>query len=136
VPFTLRSGKALESDSAEIAIHFRPLPHYLLDHWPGVAPNVLRLGLTEPYVRLATTLNGPDRTAESREFEVQSAGSHRTPYANLIREMLRSDPMLFIRGDEAEEAWRIIDPVMATWSSGAVPMQEYAAGGAPPGPAV
>ena len=26
--------------------------------------------------------------------------------------MLRSDPMLFIRGDEAEEAWRIIDPVM------------------------
>ena len=26
VPFTLRSGKALEADSAEIAIHFRPLP--------------------------------------------------------------------------------------------------------------
>jgi hypothetical protein len=26
VPFTLRSGKALAADSAEIAIHFRPLP--------------------------------------------------------------------------------------------------------------
>ena len=26
VPFTLRSGKALEADSAEIAIHFRPCP--------------------------------------------------------------------------------------------------------------
>ena len=26
VPFTLRSGKALPADSAEIAIHFRPLP--------------------------------------------------------------------------------------------------------------
>jgi glucose-6-phosphate 1-dehydrogenase len=135
VPFTLRSGKALEADSAEIAIHFRPLPRYLLDHWPGVAPNVLRLGLTEPYVRLATTLNGPERTADTRVLEVQSAGAQHTPYANLIREMLRSDPMLFIRGDEAEEAWRIIDPVMAAWSSGAVPMQEYPAGGAPPGPA-
>ena len=36
--------------------------------------------------------------------------------------------MLFIRGDEAEEAWRIIDPVMAAWAAGDVPMQEYAAG--------
>ena len=40
--------------------------------------------------------------------------------------------MLFIRGDEAEEAWRIIDPVMAAWAVGKVPMQEYAAGTAPP----
>ena len=33
--------------------------------------------------------------------------------------------MLFIRGDEAENAWRIIDPVMNAWSAGEVPMQEY-----------
>jgi glucose-6-phosphate 1-dehydrogenase len=43
--------------------------------------------------------------------------------------------MLFIGGDEAEEAWRIIDPVMNAWSRGDVPIQEYPAGGAPPGPA-
>jgi glucose-6-phosphate 1-dehydrogenase len=135
VPFTLRSGKALAADSAEIAIHFRPLPRFMLDRVPGVEPNVLRLGLTEPYVRLATTLNGPDRTAENRELEVQSTASKRTPYANLILEMLKRDPMLFIRGDEAEEAWRIIDPVMNAWSAGHVPMQDYAAGGPPPGPA-
>jgi glucose-6-phosphate 1-dehydrogenase len=49
--------------------------------------------------------------------------------------MLKRDPMLFIRGDEAEEAWRIIDPVMNAWSAGHVPMQDYAAGGPPPGPA-
>jgi glucose-6-phosphate 1-dehydrogenase len=134
VPFTLRSGKALAADSAEIAIHFRPLPRYLLEHWPGVEPNVLRLGLTEPYVRLATTLNGPDRTAESRELEARSSEPRFTAYANLILETLKSDPMLFIRGDEAEESWRIIDPVMTAWAAGDVPMQEYAAGGTPPGP--
>ena len=132
----MRSGKALEVDSAEIAIHFRPLPRYLLDRWPGVEPNVLRVGLTDPYVRLATTLNGPERTAEMRELEARSAASKRTPYANLILEMLRSDPTLFIRGDEAEESWRIIDPVMQAWSAGDVPMQEYAAGTAPPGPLI
>jgi glucose-6-phosphate 1-dehydrogenase len=135
VPFTLRSGKALEADSAEIAIHFRPLPQYLLGQWPGVEPNALRIGLTEPYVRLTTTLNGPERTAESRELEARRTAPRFTAHAHLIQEMLKSDAMLFIGGDEAEEAWRIIDPVMNAWSLGDVPIQEYPAGGAPPGPA-
>ena len=134
VPFTLRSGKALPDNAAEIAIHFKPLPKYLLDRWPGVEPNVLRLGLTEPYVRLGTTLNGPDRRAQSHELEVRTPASRRTAYANLILNMLNCDATLFIRGDEAEESWRIIDPVMNAWRSGAVPMQEYAAGEDPPGP--
>jgi glucose-6-phosphate 1-dehydrogenase len=135
VPFTLRSGKALAADSAEIAIHFRPLPRYLLDQWPGVEPNILRVGLTEPYVRLSTTLNGPERTAEIRHLEARSTPPHFTAYAHLILDMLNSNPMLFIRGDEAEEAWRIIDPVMKAWAAGDVHMQEYPAGQAPPGPA-
>jgi Glucose-6-phosphate dehydrogenase, C-terminal domain len=41
-------------------------------------------------------------------------------YAHLIQEMLKRDPMLFIRGDEAEQAWRIIDPVMAAWAAGSL----------------
>ena len=135
VPFTMRSGKALAADSAEIAIHFKPVPAYLLERWPGVEPNVLRLGLTDPYVRLGATLNGPERTAESRELEARSTPPRFEAYAHLIHQMLQNDPMLFIRGDEAEEAWRIIDPVMQAWSAGNVPMQEYAAGQAPPGPA-
>jgi glucose-6-phosphate 1-dehydrogenase len=47
--------------------------------------------------------------------------------------MLKNDPMLSIRGDEAEEAWRIVDPVVEAWSTGDVPMQDYAAGQVPPG---
>jgi glucose-6-phosphate 1-dehydrogenase len=136
VPFTLCSGKALDADSAEIAIHFRPLPQYLLEQWPGVEPNALRIGLTEPYVRLTTTLNGPERTAEIRELDARSTAPRFTAYAHLIQEMLKGDPMLFIAGAEAEEAWRIIDPVMNAWTVGDVPLQEYPAGGTPPGPAV
>ena len=134
VPFTLRSGKALPENSAEIAIHFRPMPGYLLERWPGVEPNVLRLGLTEPYLRLSTTVNGPEQRAETVELEALSSAPGLTPYAHLIHEMLRNDPMLFIRGDEAEESWRIIDPVMSAWGADEVPMQEYPAGEAPPGP--
>ena len=135
VPFTIRSGKALERPSAEIAVHFRALPTYLTDQWPGVEANILRIGLTEPYVRLSTTLNGPDRTAEQRQLETTSAAPPLTAYAHLIEHMLHNDPMLFIRGDEAEESWRIVDPVMQAWASGAVELQEYPAGGAAPGSA-
>ena len=134
VPFTLRSGKALPADSAEIAVHFRAVPGYVLDQVPGVEPNVLRIGLTDPYVRLSTTLNGPERTAETRELQTRSSEPRFTAYAHLILEMLHNDPMLFIRGDEAEEAWRVIDPVMTAWAAGDVPMQEYPAGRTPPGP--
>ena len=85
-------------------------------------------------MQLATTLNGPEQTAENRQLEARSTPPRFTAYAHLIHEMLEGDPMLFIRGDEAEEAWRIIDPVMAAWAAGDVPMQEYAAGTAPPAP--
>ena len=57
-------------------------------------------------------------------------------YAHLILQMLQNDPMLFTRGDESEEAWRVFDPVMRAWSAGDVPMQEYPAGTAPPGPSL
>jgi glucose-6-phosphate 1-dehydrogenase len=134
VPFTIRSGKALERPSAEIAVHFRALPRYLTDQWPGVEPNVLRIGLTEPYVRLSTTLNGPGQAVERRQLETVSAPPRMTAYAHLVAEMLNNDPMLFIRGDEAEEAWRIVEPVMRGWSAGAVPLQEYRAGAIAPGP--
>ncbi len=85
-------------------------------------------------MRLATTLNGPERTAESRELQARSTPPRFTAYAHLMLDMLNGDPMLFIRGDEAEEAWRIVDPVMNAWTAGHVPMQEYPAGQAPPGP--
>jgi len=135
VPVTLRSGKAQPATSAEVAVHFRPLPRYLLDRWPGVEPNVLRMGLTDPYVSLGTTLSGPDRTVQSSVLEARSEPPRFTAYAHLVLHMLNNEPMLFIRGDEAEEAWRIIDPVVRAWSAGDVPMQEYAAGTSPPGPA-
>ena len=77
---------------------------------------------------LSTTLNGPERTAEIRHLEARSAPPRFTACAHLIPQMLTGDPVLFIGGDEAEEAWRILDPVMKAWSAGDVPMQEYPAG--------
>ena len=59
--------------------------------------------------------------AEARQLEARSTPPRFTAYAHLILDMLNSNPMLFIRGDEAEQAWRIVDPVMKAWSAGDVP---------------
>lgn len=128
--FVLQSGKALSEDRAEVAVHFRPVSPSLCVG--PVHPNVLRVGLLEPYVRLDTTVNAADFSHENHSLEMVSAPPKRTPYANLILEMLHSRRTMFIRGDEAEEAWRIIDPIADAWARDLVPMQEYPAGGKPP----
>jgi glucose-6-phosphate 1-dehydrogenase len=38
-------------------------------------------------------------------------------YQRLLLDLMLGDPTLFIRADEAEGAWRILDPVMSHWSS-------------------
>ena len=132
VPFTLRSGKSMPADAAEIAIHFRPLPPHLFDRNVDVPANVLRVGLMEPYVRLDISINGSDSHLVPQELEMLAPEPQRTAYANLILEMFHNNPMLFIRGDEAEEAWRIIDPIASAFAEEKVPMQTYPAGEAPP----
>jgi glucose-6-phosphate 1-dehydrogenase len=42
--------------------------------------------------------------------------------------VLNGDAALSIRGDEAEEAWRILEPVLEAWSKDLVPLAEYPAG--------
>jgi glucose-6-phosphate 1-dehydrogenase len=127
--FTLRSGKALARDSAEIAFHFKKVRGYLSNVSIDVAPNVLRIGLMKPYVRLETTINGPEFTPLNQTLEMLAEEPRRKAYANLIVEMLNNRPLLFIRGDEAEEAWRVIDPIATAWANDEVPMQTYPAGG-------
>jgi glucose-6-phosphate 1-dehydrogenase len=49
-------------------------------------------------------------------------------YARLLLDVLNGDPTLSIRDDEAEESWRIVEPILARWAEGGVPLVEYAAG--------
>ncbi|MFJ5830651.1 hypothetical protein [Streptomyces sp. NPDC093089] len=104
----------------------RRIPSYIDE--PGVAP----ARHTETYASLTVQVDNARRNGTP--FTLHSAESGRTPYANLFLEMLRGDATLFIRGDETEEAWRIIGPVAKTWADADAPMQGYRAGTLPPGP--
>jgi glucose-6-phosphate 1-dehydrogenase len=54
------------------------------------------------------------------------------PYALLLKEIAEGDPTLSIRGDEAEELWRIVEPVLQAWERDEVPLEEYPAGSGGP----
>jgi glucose-6-phosphate 1-dehydrogenase len=75
-------------------------------------------------------VNGPndplvlDRVA----LDVDLNPSRLPTYGEALAGVLDGDPTLSVRGDTAEECWRIVDPILRVWREGKVPMHEYAAG--------
>lgn len=135
VPFLLRSGKALGADRREIAVHFRPVPHLAFGQAREPTPNVLRLTLDPDRISLAVNLNGAGDPFELEEgaLELELAARQLPAYSRVLLDVLAGDPTLSIRADEAEESWRIVEPVLDAWGTGAVPRVEYAAGSTGPG---
>ncbi|WP_435018089.1 glucose-6-phosphate dehydrogenase [Tundrisphaera sp. TA3] len=129
VPFVLRSGKAFAEKRDEIVIHFKPVPH--LPFQKGeTAPNVLRLTMAPDQVGLGINVNGPGDPFDLERVDLNTtlAPQESSAYARLILDILSGDPILTIRGDEAEESWRIVEPILAAWKDGKVPMSDYPAG--------
>ena len=50
----------------------------------------------------------------------------------MLDELLDGDVALSVRADEAEECWRIIQPVRDAWARGETPLDEYPAGSTGP----
>ncbi|MGW0177936.1 glucose-6-phosphate dehydrogenase, partial [Nocardia sp. NPDC003345] len=133
--FILRSGKALGADRKEVAVHFRPVPHLPFDRHATARPNILRFGLDPETLTLA--LNAIGGSAESLVPLTMSARIQHPDlpaYGRLLLDVLNGDPALSIRADEAEAAWRVVDPIIAAWSRDLVPLEEYPAGSPGPDP--
>ncbi|MER6004960.1 glucose-6-phosphate dehydrogenase [Nonomuraea angiospora] len=127
--FRLRTGKALGHDRKEVAVRFRPVPHLPFGDGEQGAPNVLRFGLEPEGMTLALTGVGPDgRTLAPLTLTAQLEAPGLPAYGRLLLDVLQGNAALSIRGDEAEESWRVLAPVMSAWSRDLVPLLEYPAG--------
>jgi len=133
--FRLRSGKGLGRDRQEVAVRLRPVPHLPLGHTGEPLPNVLRFGLAPEALTLDLTTTGSRPEAL---VPISVSAPMEPPelpaYGLLLHDVLRGDPALSIRGDEAEEAWRVFTPVLEAWAAGEVPLEEYPAGSDGPPP--
>lgn len=131
VPFVLRSGKGLTAKRSEVVITFKRVRHVP----PGLHGDpvdggrlTFSLGPDEVHLRLHTT-GGDDPFALREEDLVASLGvGQQRSYEEVIDELLAGDVALSVRADEAEQCWRIIQPVRDAWARGDVPLEEYPAG--------
>ena len=130
VPFTIRSGKGLAAKHSEIVLRFKPVSHLPRGFDGSTDPSVLRLSLGPDRMALELNLNGPgepfhlDRAALEAEF----GDVPRRPYTEVLEGILDGDATLSVRGDTAEQCWRIVQPVLDAWKRDAVPLDEYPAG--------
>ncbi|GAA5112836.1 glucose-6-phosphate dehydrogenase [Pseudonocardia adelaidensis] len=133
--FRLRTGKALRRDRMEVAVRFRHVPHLPLGHSGEPQPNLLRFGLSPETMTLDLIGIG----ARAHTFVPLTLTARIDPpelpaYGRLLLDVLDGNAALSIRGDEAEEAWRVLTPVLSAWSEDLVPLEEYPAGSDGPGP--
>jgi glucose-6-phosphate 1-dehydrogenase len=132
--FRLRSGKAFADDRKEVAVHFRPVPHLPFGHDGDATPNVLRFGLEPETMTLDLVgVGSRPHTLAPVNLTALTPPAALPAYGRLLLDVLNGNPALSIRGDEAEESWRVLTPVLSAWSKDLVPLEEYAAGS--PGPA-
>lgn len=128
VPFRLRTGKALKKNRQEIALHFRPAVYRPFGQ--DTPADVLRFSLDPDRIGLEINLNGAGDPFDLERATLQASFTQQQlpPYSRLLSEILAGEPTLSIRGDEAEEGWRIVEPILAAWDANDAPMQEYPAG--------
>jgi glucose-6-phosphate 1-dehydrogenase len=125
VPFYIRAGKRLPKKATEVAIQFHASPHtpFARDDTEGLAPNVLVVRI-QPDEGLSLKIGakvpgtGFEVSSVNMDLLYGTAFLEQAPdaYQRLLLDLMLGDPTLFIRADEAEGAWRILDPVMKHWS--------------------
>ena len=122
VPFYLRSGKALNSKKTEVLIQFRRPPHLIFPQGRSgdIISNTLSI-CVQPNegVHLEFQAKTPDSALELRpvnlEFHYEdSFGGQEIPdaYERLLLDALSGDASLFIRSDEIEQSWSVMDPLI------------------------
>ena len=125
MPFYLRTGKFLPEKFSEIVVRFRspPLTLFQKQCESPVFPNdlIIRVQPDEGIVLAAQRQSARRRDehpARRPRFLLPHHLQRRAPeaYERLIFDAMLGDQTLFIRGDEAEAAWAVIDPIEQGWA--------------------
>ena len=134
VPIYLRTGKALPLSASEVRVQFKPTPNVLFaaQCGPRLDANSITLRL-QPNEGITLRFNGkvPGASTTIRpvrmHFSYDDEFGTDTPeaYERLLLEAIAGDPTLFIRRDEVETAWRIMDPIRADWGDTPLTEQEF-----------
>jgi len=121
-----------------VRVQFRPTPHVLFAAECGqnLDPNSIALRL-QPNEGISLRFNGkvPGTSLEVRpvrmHFSYDAEFGAYTPeaYERLLLEAMAGDATLFIRRDEVETAWEIVDSIRKTWEGKPLTNREFYSAG-------
>lgn len=136
VPFYLRTGKRMQQSQSMISICFKQPPQQFFKG-TGVdaeARNWLVLGIQpEECLRIEMTVKEPGLQMRTRTASLNASFAdvdtkRMDAYEDLLLDVIEGDQSLFLRWDEVEWAWRIVDPVIRAWASDDKGIDTYQAG--------
>ena len=138
VPFVLRTGKRLAEKVTQITVVFKREPLRLFEDPAcpvrGANRLVIRIApdegislITDAKVPGTRMLFRPVKMTFSYGSTFESASPE--AYENLLLDAMTGDPTLFIRSDEVEAAWRLVDSIRGGWDvSGRPELETYEPG--------
>jgi glucose-6-phosphate 1-dehydrogenase len=126
VPFYVRTGKALHSKTTLISIQFKTAPTYAFPPEAGETWRTNRLLISiQPQMdirlRFQAKQPGPHMTLQPVEMVFSYAdaygGDDQQPeaYETLLEDVIEGNATLFMRADQVETAWKIIEPILDAW---------------------
>ena len=136
VPFYLRTGKRLKQSMSIIALRLRHPPQQLFRETPleTLEPNWIVLSIQpEESMHMEIHAKQPGLDMNTRVVRL-NAGYRRADeqpldaYEVLLLDVIEGDKTLFIRFDEVEWAWRVVDPILKDWAQERDFIHTYTAG--------
>ena len=124
VPFYVRTGKRLHRSASIISIQFKDVPHVIFPTETGESWQQNRLIISiqpEMSIRLQVQAKRPglDMMLNTVDmvFDYQGTYAAEAPeaYETLLLDTMLGDQTLFMRGDQVEEAWDLVMPILSSW---------------------
>jgi glucose-6-phosphate 1-dehydrogenase len=116
VPFYIRAGKRMPITCTEILVRLRRPPDVY--QAGGLAPNHIRFRISpDVAIAIGVMVLSPERNSMGHPAEMVAnhhpEANEMDAYERVLGDAVAGDPTLFAREDYVEEAWRIVDPVLA-----------------------
>jgi glucose-6-phosphate 1-dehydrogenase len=136
VPFYLRTGKRMAENSSAICIRFKNPPQNLLrqTRHDQSQPNWIMLGIQpDDCLKMEIQVKVPGLDLHTRTLSLDATYRKESDedydaYEGLLLDAMLGDHSLFLRIDEVESAWRVVDPILKVWAMEREFINTYPAG--------
>jgi glucose-6-phosphate 1-dehydrogenase len=125
VPFYLRTGKRLAYKNSEVCIQFKPVPHqpFMTHTLSDRRPNRIILAIQPEegiLLRFESKYPGPEMHLSPvvMQFFYRETFQYKShdAYETLLLDIMKGDATLFMRADQAEAAWEVLENILDGWA--------------------